>query len=124
MLAQASIIVVFIGCQPAQTGEVWHDFGLTPGMCLNDCDDDEDGVPNSNDNCPMVANLDQIDTDGDGAGDRCDEDPVHPNYRINKGKILKSHRMQGGDFVLRTKTKLTQHESVSEDFRIRVERQP
>ena len=79
MLGVTSMIVFFIGCQPAQTGEVWHDFGLAPAACLNDCDSDDDGVPNSNDNCPLVANLDQIDTDGDGAGDTCDEDPVHHN---------------------------------------------
>ncbi|HEX5036258.1 MAG TPA: hypothetical protein VFX30_03785 [bacterium] len=37
-------------------------------------DDDGDGVDNGSDNCPDVANADQLDTDGDGIGDACDED--------------------------------------------------
>lgn len=39
-----------------------------------DPDDDGDGVPDEEDNCPGVANPDQTDTDGDGRGDACDED--------------------------------------------------
>jgi hypothetical protein len=35
-------------------------------------DDDGDGIPNLEDNCPAVANPDQTDTDGDGIGDVCD----------------------------------------------------
>jgi hypothetical protein len=34
-------------------------------------DDDGDGVPNLEDNCPLVANPGQGDSDGDGAGDAC-----------------------------------------------------
>jgi hypothetical protein len=37
-------------------------------------DQDDDGVPDSNDNCPAVANPDQIDIDGDFLGDSCDLD--------------------------------------------------
>ncbi|MCG8404171.1 MAG: thrombospondin type 3 repeat-containing protein [Phycisphaerales bacterium] len=36
-------------------------------------DVDEDGVPDSQDNCIHVFNSDQIDTDGDGIGNACDE---------------------------------------------------
>ncbi len=37
-------------------------------------DDDQDGVINSEDNCPNTANADQTDTDTDGVGDACDTD--------------------------------------------------
>jgi len=37
-------------------------------------DADEDGVPDESDNCPMVANTDQEDFDGDDSGDACDPD--------------------------------------------------
>ena len=32
------------------------------------------GVGNTLDNCPLTANADQLDTDGDGLGDVCDDD--------------------------------------------------
>ena len=35
---------------------------------------DGDGVPDESDNCPNVANADQLDTDADGLGDGCDAD--------------------------------------------------
>lgn len=37
-------------------------------------DRDGDRVGNNCDNCVMVRNPDQIDTDGDGTGDACDDD--------------------------------------------------
>src|SRR4051812_18717929 len=37
-------------------------------------DGDGDGVPDSTDNCPSVANGDQTDSDSDGAGNACDSD--------------------------------------------------
>ena len=39
-----------------------------------DADADNDGVINSQDNCPSVPNVDQNDLDHDGQGDACDDD--------------------------------------------------
>lgn len=41
--------------------------------CLDD-DDDNDGIPDMQDNCPQVANGPQVDTDKDLVGDACDDD--------------------------------------------------
>lgn len=37
-------------------------------------DADGDGIPDARDNCTLVANSDQCDSDGDGFGNRCDAD--------------------------------------------------
>jgi len=42
-------------------------------------DSDGDGMPDSIDNCPGVANANQADTDGDGVGDVCDNCPLVSN---------------------------------------------
>lgn len=42
-------------------------------------DRDEDGVTDSRDNCPDVANADQLDGDGDRRGDACDQCPTKRN---------------------------------------------
>ncbi len=45
-------------------------------------DTDGDRVENGEDNCPAVANPDQADNDGDGAGNACDSTPdgTHSNH--------------------------------------------
>jgi len=48
-------------------------------------DTDQDGVPSSQDNCPLVANPDQADTDGDGRGDACDNCPITANADQSDG---------------------------------------
>ena len=54
--------------------ETWLD---TDGDGTPDCgddDDDDDGFDDGADNCPLVVNGDQEDTDGDLDGDACDDD--------------------------------------------------
>ncbi|MBC2837699.1 thrombospondin type 3 repeat-containing protein [Robiginitalea sp. SC105] len=40
----------------------------------DDLDDDNDGIPDAEDNCPLIPNPGQDDTDGDGIGNSCDLD--------------------------------------------------
>jgi thermitase len=41
-------------------------------------DRDADGIPNATDDCPDLANPEQVDSDGDGVGDACDATPYPP----------------------------------------------
>ena len=49
-----------------------NDLDGTPDNC--DPDDDNDGILDTNDNCPLQANTNQADNDNDGLGDACDDD--------------------------------------------------
>lgn len=51
--------------------------------------EDFDGVAFASDNCVLDFNIDQLDTDGDGIGDRCDPSPTNPT----------SFNFGGEDFV-------------------------
>ncbi|MCH7524947.1 MAG: thrombospondin type 3 repeat-containing protein, partial [Bacteroidetes bacterium] len=73
LASETSIIFRFVyHSDPAvnDEGAIIDDFvidGVTP-------DDDGDGIGNTIDNCPNTPNSDQLDTDGDGMGDVCDDD--------------------------------------------------
>jgi len=51
-------------------------------------DKDQDGVPNSQDNCPDVDNPDQADTNDDGVGDACEPEstPHNPPITVSTAK--------------------------------------
>ncbi len=62
-------------------------FGVRSGRLGTVTDTDGDGIPDSSDNCPKVANPDQKDTDGDGVGDACDNCPKvsNPDQKDSNG---------------------------------------
>jgi hypothetical protein len=45
-------------------------------------DEDHDGIADSDDNCPHLANSDQLDGDLDLVGDACDREPANPRQRL------------------------------------------
>ena len=46
---------------------------------------DSDGVPDDTDNCPNIANADQLDMDSDGQGDECDSYPDDAGFGSCEG---------------------------------------
>jgi len=65
--------IIFVSDQAVvEEGAIVDDF-VMEGF-TDDDDDDDDGVLDVDDNCPLVANADQADNDGDGEGDLCDAD--------------------------------------------------
>ena len=61
-------------------------FGFEPvDDARNTCgghDEDGDGIGDTCDVCPHIADPDQADSDGDGVGDACDPHPAEPRDRI------------------------------------------
>ncbi len=59
--------MVLDGGPPTRIQVLWRE-----GAQVTDADGD--GIPDAEDNCPLVANPDQADADADGLGDVCDPD--------------------------------------------------
>jgi len=55
-------------------GAILGDTVSVQSRILDDDDDDNDGVQNTLDNCPIIPNSSQLDTDGDNDGNACDDD--------------------------------------------------
>lgn len=70
------------GASPAEAGARDArplDAGLGDGSEAGTSDLDQDGVPDSRDNCPHVPNVDQANADMDNLGDACDNCPERDN---------------------------------------------
>ena len=48
-------------------------------VCIDPLDADQDGIPDSGDNCPNIPNADQTNSDTDSRGDACDNCPSVKN---------------------------------------------
>ncbi len=78
-------------------------------------DADQDGILDAADNCPLVANADQTDADGDGVGDACVPEvdlftvvnlmPLYPDFEV--GEIVKVQVQVGNIWVDDTEVDLT-----------------
>ena len=72
-----------------------------------DGDMDDDGIPDESDNCPTIANADQVDSDDDGHGDACvapgaisSKASVGDNPVIGAGSVLNQNVSVGDDVVI------------------------
>ena len=67
-------------------------------------DTDGDGVVDGVDNCPVVTNTDQVDTDDDGLGDACDDDDdgdgILDGYGVSGGGCTTGRGRSGVGFGL------------------------
>lgn len=62
-----------LGTDGIATQKMTYKFNVAEACSTPLPDTDADGVPDATDNCPNVANPDQLDTDADGIGDACEE---------------------------------------------------
>ena len=77
-------------CVVMPQSETYCSIGLTKSENNCDLDSDNDGICDSEDNCPFLYNIGQLDEDMDGAGDLCDLCKGKPNIDSDNDKICDS----------------------------------
>ena len=91
---------------PDFTCEFAEEFYDCEGNCISDTD--SDGICDGIDNCILISNFDQLDTDSDGEGDVCDFDD-HLNLKESKTKeirLLKMVDILGREYTYHPKGKI------------------
>ena len=87
------------GPNEARTSTAGHNYQWVAQTILLSAglDGDGDGIDDSGDNCLGLANPDQTDTDGDNAGDACDEDDDNDGFDDDEEDDTGPGNNQGSD---------------------------
>jgi hypothetical protein len=97
-IAQGTVLAVVPGVDGGGLyAEARYARGLEPWHTLADAD--EDGRPDTIDNCLLAPNVRQIDTDGDGLGNACDAD-FDGDGRVSENDLDFLRECLGADLTL------------------------
>jgi streptogramin lyase len=110
------------GVAVSPSGDVYVTDPLNHRIQVFAPDSDGDGIDNLADNCPTIPNPDQTDTNGDGIGDACQEDPtctavlctgdilvpVSNTFGFNQPTLMKVDPVTGDRIVFSDLTNLSQ----------------
>ena len=83
-----------------------------PGMI----DEDNDGIRDAVDNCPDLANADQMDRDSDTQGDACDPNPDVPDLILSGQSLVISERSSDSEHILDADIGISSVESSDGEF--------